>query len=169
MVLRPSQLTLSKLTWSQYHNLVVEQGWNQVGTELRTSRLTSSALFPDQECLKYGLKGPNSTPKRLKVSFGHTNQPRGPILGWKKGPTWCARMPPVVFNPCSTPSNPIKALWAELCGKRQFQHIGPLFGLGPWGHIWDILGLANCPNWSAWMSSVLLQHCSNLSRKKVWY
>ena len=27
--------------------------------------------------------------------------------------------------------------------------------LAPWGHIWDIMGLANGTNWPTWMSSVL--------------
>ena len=33
--------------------------------------------------------------------------------------------------------------------KRQFQPIWATFW-PPWGHNWDILGLANGPNWSAW-------------------
>ena len=36
----------------------------------------------------------------------------------------------------------------------------------PWGNIWDILGLAIRPNWSAIMSSMLFQPCSNPFDKK---
>ena len=41
-----------------------------------------------------------------------------------------------------------------------FQPIWDTFWLAL-DHIWDILGLANGPNWSALMSSVLFQPCSN--------
>ena len=41
-----------------------------------------------------------------------------------------------------------------------FQPIWDTFWLAL-DHIWDIVGLANGPNWSALMSSVLFQPCSN--------
>ena len=41
-----------------------------------------------------------------------------------------------------------------------FQPIWDTFWLAL-DHIWDIFGLANGPNWSALMSSVLFQPCSN--------
>ena len=69
-------------------------------------------------------------------------------------------MPPVGFSAFSALSNPKFDLWANLYGKMA---ILTLFGspFPPSSHIWEILGLANGVNWSAWMSSLPLQPHSN--------
>ena len=76
-----------KLAFSQLKpnmtTYLIEQCWNQAGTALRTSRLTSLAHLPDPEYPNYGPRGPKSGPNRLKLPFGHTLWLRGPILGWK--------------------------------------------------------------------------------------
>ena len=51
--------------------------------------------------------------------------------------------------------------------KRQFQPIWATFW-PPWGHNWDILGLANGPNWSAWMSSMPFQPGSSIVLLNRW-
>ena len=51
--------------------------------------------------------------------------------------------------------------------KRQFQPIWATFW-PPWGHNWDILGLANVPNWSAWMSSIPFQPGSSIVLLNRW-
>ena len=74
------------------------------------------------------------------------------ILTWKKVPTWSCRLPPVVFQSFSTPSNPTSAPWAYLWSQKViFSIFFPLFWAlsGPY---LDILGLANGPSWSALMS-----------------
>ena len=45
----------------------------------------------------------------ILASFRHFLSPWAhflTLLTWTKGPTWSVWMPPVVFQPCSTPSNP---------------------------------------------------------------
>ena len=52
-----------------------------------------------------------------------------PFSSGKKGPTWSGRMLPFVFQPCSTPSNPKLALWANYWSQMAiFRIFGPLFG-----------------------------------------
>ena len=70
-------------------------------------------------------------------------------------------MPLLCSNLVSPRSTQIRPSRPICMANRLFQPIWATF----WptlGHIWGILGLANGPNWSAWVSSVLFQPCSNL-------
>ena len=48
---------------------LIEQCWNQAGTALRTSRLTSLAPLSDPNCPKYGTKGVTKWTKLAKKSL----------------------------------------------------------------------------------------------------
>ena len=98
---------------------------------------------------------------RIFKIFGHTTSGNG---GKKTESGW---MPPVVFQHCSTPSKPKYALWADLHGQKViFGRFGPLFG-----PLWAIFGTfrsVKWANWSAWMSLVPFQPCSNIAPRNRW-
>jgi hypothetical protein len=48
---------------------LMELCWNEVGTELRTSKLTSFGHLPDPECSKCGPRGPKSGQNKPKIAF----------------------------------------------------------------------------------------------------
>ncbi len=48
---------------------LMEWCWNEVGTELRTSKLTSFGHLPDPECSKCGPRGPKSGQNKPKIAF----------------------------------------------------------------------------------------------------
>ena len=65
----------------------MEQCWNKVGTALRTSRLTSLVHLPEQECPKYGPKGPTKWPIYAENSLLAAQMvPQVPFKEAKGGP-----------------------------------------------------------------------------------
>jgi hypothetical protein len=86
--------------------------------------------------------------------FHHFNLEKRPHLVCPDAPC-CV---PTLFHPVQPKIGPLgRFVWP----KGYFQPFLATFW-PPWGHIWDILGLANGPNWSAWMSLVLFQPRSNI-------
>ena len=91
----------------------------------------------------------------------------GLCWGGKKAQSSLTGCPLLCSNLVSYLPTQNKSFKPKCVAKRQFQPIRATFG-PPWGHNWDILGLANEPNWSAWMSSVPFQPGSSIVLLNRW-
>ena len=138
----------------------LELGWN--GT--KNIQADQFGSFASPKCPKNGPKGPKFLPNRLKITLWQQKLAHMAYVGVEIKAPGCPLLCSNLVSYLPTQNRPSEP---KCVAKSQFKPIWPTFW-PPWDHNWDILGLANGPNWSAWMSSVPFQPGSSIVLLNWW-